>query len=72
MTMTKIQMDWSDTGCDMTVQLSGAMVYLQLTCPVCGVVVLGHHQCGDRLPKPPKKRKQRTTRRESEAKETQA
>jgi hypothetical protein len=64
MKMTTIQMDWSDTGCDMTVQLSGAMVSLQLACPVCGVVVLGHHQCGDRLPKPPKKR---ATRRESEA-----
>lgn len=66
MKMTNIQMDWSDTGCDMTVQLSGAMAYLQITCPVCGVVVARHHQCGDRVPKPTKKR---ATRRESEAKE---
>ena len=46
MKITMVSIDWTDKGCDMSIQ--GAT----LKCPACGAVVTNEtHQCGDKAPK---------------------
>ena len=47
MVLRKLLMDFTDTGCTMTVE-----GMIAIPCPVCGFKVTGDHSCGDRVSKP--------------------